>query len=320
MAQHSIIVDGKIYQLFKRGNRTDSPWWTRVQAQGVRQSLSLNTADLTEAKKRAEGFVRSAIAGEWDKTKAMRVPLNRPLTKWATMGELLKNLPPIPSAPLYAKCALTLLTEGSGLTEDKAKALTLDHFTAPLVRAFQANRQGLKKVNPSKPTANNASANAVIKNARSLFSRKAIDHFDNIGLSVPDMSHLKDVPPLIEESRRYSDAPITDDTLRKLDALIPTQPKAIQQAHIAIRYHGTPPGRIPSPGSHGHARLLRRFGHTPTDLWHHAAACMLRRTGSFETVGEWCGLSAIQVKWHTEAFLAPILPLSQAETFLGVKA
>jgi hypothetical protein len=236
------------------------------------------------------------------------------------MGELLDNLPPIPSAPHYAKCAMALLTEGANVSEDAARALTADHFTAPLVRAFQAKRQGLAKPNHNKPTVNNASANSVLKNARSLFSRKAVEHFEKAGLSIPDMSQLKEVPLLIEETARYSDAPITDDTLRKLDALLPTLPAPIQKAHIAIRYHGTPPGQIKSPASHAHAKILARFGHAPSDLWHHAAACMLRRTGSFEVVAAWCQLSAVQVKWHTEAFIAPTLPLSQAETFLGVKA
>lgn len=319
MSQHIVIVDGKTYQLFKRGNRTDSPWWTRVQAQGVRRSLSLNTADLTEAKRRAGDFIRSAKGGEWDRANAMRVPPTRPLTRWATMGELIDNLPPITSAPHYARCAMTLLTEGRDISEKDARALTVDHITTPAIRSFQAKRQGLTKADPNKPTANNPSANSVVKNTRSLFSRKAVEHFEKLGLSIPDMSHLKEIPLLIEEASRYSDAPITDDTLRKLDELLPTLPAPVQKAHLAIRLHGTPPGDIPPTPAHAHAKILRRFGHTPTDLWHHAAACMLRRTGSFEVTASWCGLSVPQVKWHTEAFLTPTAPLSAAETFLGVR-
>ena len=248
----------------------------------------------------------------------MRKPLNRKLVKWPTLGELIANMPDIASVKLYADCMVALVTEGQGINDAAALKLTADHLTPVLIRAFQAKRQGLKKPDPNKVTAMNAGANSIVKNARCLLSKKAIAHYERLDFALPDFSGLFDVPLLIEERDRYSDAPITDDTLRKIEAIIATKSPQVQQAHWSIRLHGMPPGEIEPNAAKVHARVLSEFGHKPSDLWHHAAACMLRRTGSTAIVSEWCKLTESRVVWHCGAFLAPLAPLSHAETFLGV--
>lgn len=314
----TLFYKEKVYPLFKRGDKTDSPWWLRLQTGGVRRSLSLNTADDKQAKERAIKFIDAATSGDWMKADTMRKPLNRALVKWPTLGKLIANMPDTPSSKLYADCATTLAAEARGISEADAIKLTVDHFTPVLVRAFQAKRQGLKKPDPGRVTAMNAGANSVVKNARCLFSKKALAHYERLGISLPDLSGLFEVPQLIEELDRYSDAPITDDTLRKIEAIIATKSPQVQQAHWSIRLHGMTPGDIEPNAAKVHAKVLAEFGHKPSDLWHHAAACMLRRTGSTAVVAEWCKLTESRVKWHCEALMTPLAPLSHAETFLGV--
>lgn len=314
----TLFYKDKVFPLFKRGDKGDSPWWLRLQTGGVRRSLSLGTADDSQAKERAIKFIDAAQTGDWSKAEAMRKPLNRKIVKWSTVGELIANPPDVSSAGLYANCMITLITEGRGINEAAALQLTADHLTPVLIRAFQAKRQGLKKPDPNKVTAMNAGANSVVKNARCLLSKKAVAHYERLGFSLPDFSGLFDVPQLIEVQDRYSDAPITDDTLRKIERVIASKSPQVQQAHWSIRLHGMTPGDIEPSAAKAHAKVLAEFGHKPSDLWHHAAACMLRRTGSTAVVSEWCKLTESRVVWHCEALMTPLAPLSHTETFLGV--
>lgn len=320
MSQQTVIVDGRAYPLFKRSDSPNAAYCTRIQVNMVRRSVALGTSDLEQAKAKAVVFVRAALEGNWEKVSKMRPEASRRPVKWSTFGAVQKHLPPIAAAPAYFKAAMTLLTEAGGFTEAQFLGLTIDHLTPAIARKFQALRQHLKKPDPAKPTPHNGTANSIFGDARMLFSRKACAHYEKAGLHIPDLSDFHAVPYLIEEKDRYSDHPITDATLRKIDALLPTCSEAVQQAHWSIRLHGKAPGTIETNPAHTHALLLKKFGHTPSDLWHHAAACMLRRTGSFAATAEWCGMSVEQTKWHTEAFLVPLPPLSHAETLLGVTA
>ena len=314
----ALIHNGRSYPLFKRSTSPNSPWCVRVQAKGIRRALSTGTANIDQAMDRAQLVIESALAGNWQTIDSLRQPRQKPKT-WPTIAQLITAAKDLPSkaAPNYSKDLLKLVATATGQPEQAAALLTLDVLTPPLARAFQAAMQGLPKANPDQPTPKNATANSIFKNAKSLFSRRAIAHYDRLALPIPNLEPFLAVPMLTMEADRYSDHPITDTTLQEIDTALPSQPAAIRKAHHAIRLHGTPPGQIPTATATKHAAFLKRWKLTPTHLWHHAAAAMLRRSGSMETTATWANMSITAAKWHLGKMVREIEPLKVEETYLG---
>jgi hypothetical protein len=313
-----LVINGRSYPLFKRNSKLDSPWCVRVQSKGIRRTLSTGTADHTQALDRARLIVESALAGDWHTIDTLRQPRRKP-DLWPTVAQILKASEQLPSkaAHLYRQDLIKLIATATSQPETNVLALTLDVLTPPLARAFQAAMQSLPKVNPDHPTPKNATANSILKNARCLFSRKALALYDRLNLPIPDLKPFLTVPLLTTESERYSDNPIPDATLQEIDTALPSLPAAIRKAHYAIRLHGKPPGQIPTATAHKHATFLRRWNLTPSHLWHHAAASMLQRTGSLDTTAKWAGMSITAAKWHLGKMVKEPESLRVEETYLG---
>lgn len=311
-----ITLNGRSYPLFQRGSLVDSPWSVRVQSKGVRRAISTGTPDLAQAKERAKLIVQAALAGNWHAFETFRQP-RQPHKPNATIGQILKAADSltIESAPIYCASLLHILATTGHQDESN---LPSNILTAPLARAYQARMQGLKQASPETPTAHNATANSHLKNARSLFSRKALAHYERLGLSLPDLKEFFSVPLLTVEQSRYSDHPISDAVLSQIDAVLPSLPAAVRKTHEAIRLHGKPPGSLPASAAASHARFLRRWKLTPSQLWHHAAASMLKRTSSLETAAAWAGMSLTAAKWHIGEMSNKPDPLRIEETYLGL--
>lgn len=315
----ALLLNGRSYPLTKRGHLPDSPWIVRVQAKGIRRALSTGTADTRQALERARSIVEAALAGDWLTADQIRPTRPKPKT-WPTFAQILKasETLPGPALPLYRRDLLKLAALATGQPESKVKTLPLNALTAPFARAFQAAMQGTSKANPLQPHPKNATANSILKNARGLFSRKALAHYDRLGLPIPDLTAFMAVPLLTTETDRYSDHPIPDAILREIDTALPSIPAAVRKAHHAIRLHANPPGSLSKATAAAHARFLSRWKITPSHLWHHAAAAMLRRTGNLEAAANWAGMSLTAAKWHLGAMVKEIAPLKVEETYLGL--
>lgn len=315
-ARPSLIFNGRSYPLFQRGSKISTPWSVRVQVKGVRRAISTGTPDLNQAKERALSIVQSALNGDWATFDTFRQP-RQPHKPNATIGEVFKASDSLSIASVkHYRSSLVHILKSTG--HPNPESLPTDILTAPLARAFQATMQGLKQASPDTPTAANGTANSHLKNARCMFSRKALAHYDRHGLSLPDLRPFMDVPLLVVETDRYSDHPISDAILKQIDLALPSQSKDIRKTHLAIRLKGTPPGKIPKVAAAAHARFLRRWKLTPSHLWHHAAAAMLRRTGSLEVAAQWTGLSLPQAKWHIGEMAGEVPDLTTTETYLGL--
>lgn len=315
----ALILNGRSYPLFRIGKKPDSPWRVRVQARGRRASLSLSTPDPDQAIERARAVVASALAGDWQTIDALRPESHqRPDRKSASVGQVLQASASLPgkSVPLYRKSLMRVLITATGQTVAAIKRLPLDALTAPLARSFQAKTQGQPRADPQQPAPGNGTANNHLSNCRSLFSRKAIAHYERLGLHIPDLRPFCSVPLLIVEKDRYSDDPIPSTTLREIDAALSKQPGTLRKTHEAIRLRGMPPGAIPKTQATAHARFLKRWELTPSDLWRHAAACMLRRTSSLEVAAAWAGMGIQTAKWHIGALQKDPAPLTKEETYL----
>ena len=62
---HRVLFRGKTYKLWKRGDRTSSPYWCRVQVRGKPYPFSTDTADVKLARDRAKVQLAKILDGNW---------------------------------------------------------------------------------------------------------------------------------------------------------------------------------------------------------------------------------------------------------------
>ncbi len=315
-----IIVDGAAYPLTKRGKSADSPWWIRVQVNGIRKTMTTGTADTGQATVRATEFVRAAQSGNWLNAEAMRSPGNEKKRRWPRLDEVIKAASTMPAAITghYGEAATAIASEALGITAGAAHKLGIEAFTSTLARAYQGKCQGLKRPQVDKMTPNNGHANATLAKAKALFGRKAVAHYESLGISIPDMASFLTTEELVETRNKYSDSPIADATLRVIDAALKTATPQVKKAHIEVRCHGKSPGDLSGKAAMAHYRWLKQWSLTPTDIHLHAAAAMVQKTGSLAVAAEWSGLGIETIKWHCQDLVKPMGKLEIGETYLGI--
>ena len=311
-----VIVNGSSYQLYKRNASVNAAWVVRVQVKGTRRSVSTGTTDIDQAKERAVPIIESALVGDWETFEALRTGTHRPKVTAPTFAALfaVARTLPVDSVPLYVISCEKLVSEA--LDVRSIGRLTIDTLTAPLVRTFQAKRQGLKTVKPDKATPGNASANSIFSNTKSLLSAKAIAHYERSGLSIPDLRPFLSVPLLLQERPRYSDNIISNATLAKIDKALPEASEQVKRALAAVRLKGSSPGDIGTNDRATLQRFLKQWKLTPTDIHHHAGFAMYMRSGSLDVAAQFMGVTKDSAVWHFGQIPVNVKPLTVAETYL----
>ena len=239
-----VLFRGKAYRLWKRGEKRGSPWWVRVQVMGKDYPFSTDTSDMKLAKDRAKVQLAKILDGNW---KGADVVQPRDYNR-ATVGDVLKVLDEHASnvkestAKNYRTRLILLIREVTGCTEFAAKKTKLSSITAEMARAFQAQRQGLKRVETKKLTKANTTANAVLRAAKAIFSKRNIADFEAAGLTIPPcIREFTAVPLLVEASHRYSDNPIPQSCIDRIDKALPglrEKDERLWAIHLMVRLLG----------------------------------------------------------------------------------
>jgi hypothetical protein len=240
-----VTVRGKSYLMWRRGDRQSSPWWCRVQVKGKRQAFSTEVSDVKLAKHRAKILITEALDGRWQKIHDVIQP--RP-GRASTVGEVLDLSEHgdlavrEDTARRYRQRLLLMIQEVKGLGDAAARKLKLDEINGPFARAFQARRQGLKRAEVGRLTEGNTTANAVLRGAKALFSRRSLASYEEAGLVIPpSIRAFVAVPFLQEESHRYSDDPIPLKTIKAMDKALPELKKKDERlwaVHLMVRLLG----------------------------------------------------------------------------------
>lgn len=231
---------GKTYVLFKRSDSPSTPFSVRVQKDGKRRILSTGTADATLAKAVAKGLIAKLLDGDRVEPKKK--------AKLPTVGEVISAFHAADrhvrsrTAVDYELCLLRILREVHGLDADEAKKLSISVVNAELARRFQASKQGGGSVDFVTPRKVNTGINAAIRQAKGLFSRRALLAYEQAGLEIPDsvQGFLK-TQTLRELSHRYSDNPIPKEQIARLNKDLPAlkkKDKRLWAIHLMIRLMG----------------------------------------------------------------------------------
>lgn len=339
-----VLVGKKTYRLFRRGD-DESPFWTKLQIQGVRTAFSLKTADLETAKVRAAEAITAALAGSYSAIAAQTTPNQK--HNATTIGEIIASLnaSKIPSAPRYTQALSALISKAKGLPASKITTQPAKILNAQLINAAQAG------ATPE----DHASLNSLLLNAKAVFSKSALTHFETTGLALPDLTSFLQAPLLPEDEFRYSDQPVTAKQLKILATLEP--PPHLRTLHTMVSLMGfttheattatpkdfAPGGKffsrsplppeislpkkgpiVPTPSrakrfdlAAEYKAFLAPYKLTPAHLRFHAAHCWLNRCNSLDAAGDFLGVSLTWAKFHLAALPRHPLPLTWEEFSAG---
>ena len=231
---------GRTYLLFKRGAGTS--YSLRIQHQGKRRLLATGHADLTLAKAKAKEVLTEILDGK----PVERVPRGKSAP---TIGKVLDAFKEgdrhvrKQTGRHYELALLRMLKDVTGLEAEDARKETLGILTEDFVRRYQAIKQktggGVDYVTPM---AVNTGINSVVRQARGVFSRSALKVYERADLPMPTtLSGFLKAQFLKELSHRYSDNPIPQEQIEKLNKDLPKlkeQDERLWAIHLMIRLMG----------------------------------------------------------------------------------
>jgi len=243
-SQAVVRFRGRSYVLFKRSEKKGCPYSLRVQVDGKRRIISTGTADLTLARIKAKERLAEAIDGKPDEAKEAK----KARSKFPTIGAVIDLFingdqhVRAQTARDYVLGLLKILREARSWDEETARKKKIDVLTESLVRDFQAFKQGRKTVTFVELLKENTSINSTVRQAKALFSRRAIANYEKAGMVMPDtlLGFLR-APMLKEVSHRYSDNPIPQSQIDKLNEQLPKKKKEDERLwaiHLMIRLMG----------------------------------------------------------------------------------
>lgn len=152
-----VIVRGRSYTLFKRGDKRGSPWWYRVQVNGKRVAVSTETADLGLAKDRAKIGIVDALDGRMHRTeehvtKRKDVPTIGQILDFGNDGHLSVRKA---TANLYERSLILIVETVKGINKAQVRKQKIDVLTSELARAYQAKKSDkpLHLIPATSPTA-----------------------------------------------------------------------------------------------------------------------------------------------------------------------
>lgn len=251
-----VLVRGRSYTLFKRGDKRGSPWWYRVQVNGKRVAVSTETADLALAKDRAKVGIVDALDGrmhrtEENVTKRKDVPTIGQILDFGKDGHLSVRKA---TANLYERSLILIVETVKGISKAQVRKQKIDVLTSELARAYQANKQGLTRAEVKNLTDGNTTANSHLRFARSVFSRRRLLDYKEAGFVMPDsLTGFMTVPYLEEESHRYSDNPIPQKVIDAMDKALPSlkkQDETLWAIHLMVRLMGMRDSEIEDAQDH----------------------------------------------------------------------
>ena len=226
--------------LFKRGEGTS--YSLRIQHQGKRRILATGHADLTLAKAKAKELLTEILDGK----PVERVPRGK---SSPTIGKVLEAFREgdqhvrSRTGRHYELSLLRMIKDVAGLEAEAAKKETLGILTEDFVRQYQVLKQKTGRgVDYVTPMAANTGINSVVRQARGVFSRSALRIYERAGISLPPtLDGFLKAQFLKELSHRYSDNPIPQEQIEKLNKDLPKlkeQDERLWAIHLMIRLMG----------------------------------------------------------------------------------
>lgn len=233
---------GKKYLLFRRSQSAGSPFSIRVLRDGKRHLVSTGHGDLTLAKARAKEILEEIFDGKVEKvkTRGKRIPTVEEIIEAFKAGD--RHVRPR-TVKEYELCIIRILTDVKGIDKPAARKLRISELTGDLVRQFQALKQGREGAVDYVTAAKvHTGINSCVRQARGLFSKKALTVYERAGLDIPEsiQSFLRS-PYLKELSHRYSDNPIPKEQIDKLNKDLPALKETDERLwaiHLMIRLMG----------------------------------------------------------------------------------
>lgn len=235
---------GRAYTLFRRVPSKAGNYYFRVQIDGKRKTVCTETPDATLAKARARVMVDKILSGNWES----RMQVTRRGRKVPTVGRIidtfLKGDQHVRenTAKAYTLALLNMLRTARDITDAQARKLSIEELTKDLVKDYQAVRQGREFVDYTKPLKVNTSTNAIVRNARAIFSRHAMNAYEEAGMDIPDtLQGFLKAPLLKEVSHRYSDNPIPKEAIDAMNDALPAlkmKDERLWAIHLMIRLMG----------------------------------------------------------------------------------
>lgn len=233
---------GKKYLLFRRSQNPGSPFSIRVLRDGKRHLVSTGHGDLTLAKAKAKEILEEIFNGKAEKVKkrGKRVPTVGEIIEAYKAGD--RHVRPR-TLKEYELCLVRILTDAKGIEKEAAKKLRISELTGDLVREFQSLKQGREGAVDYVTAAKvHTGINSTVRQARGLFSKKALAIYERIELDIPEsINGFLRSPYLKELSHRYSDNPIPKEQIDTLNKDLPDLKKADERLwaiHLMIRLMG----------------------------------------------------------------------------------
>lgn len=239
-----VKVRGRTYVLFKRSEKPGSPFSLRIQVEGKRRIISTNTGDQTLAKAKAKKIITDVLDGKWEEVEDARAAK----AGVPTIGEIIEAYENGDqhvrkrTGANYRHSLLRILKDVRGWSEDEARKQKIEVLTDSLVRDYQAHRQGRDTVTFVDPLEVNTGINSTVRQARALFSRRAILAYEKAGMSMPPtLQGFLRAPMVREVSHRYSDNPIPQKQIDKMNEQLPKLKETDERLwaiHLMIRLMG----------------------------------------------------------------------------------
>lgn len=233
---------GRKYILFKRSTAPGASLYVRLLHDGRRHLVSTGTGDLTLAKARAKDLIEEILDGnaKTPKKRGTRIPTVGEIVDAYFQGDRHVRSR---TARDYELCLIRILTDTRNISKEGARNVRISELTGDLVRKFQSLKQGgsgsVDYVTPAKV---HTGINSAVRQARGLFSRKAMAIYERAGIEVPDnIEGFLKAPYLRELSHRYSDNPIPQEQIDKLNDDLPdlkAQDERLWAIHLMIRLMG----------------------------------------------------------------------------------
>lgn len=232
---------GRKYILFRRSENPGASYYVRVMHDGKRHLASTKTGDLTLAKAKAKGIIQEILDGKTVEKKPRgksTVTIGKVIETFLAGDRYVRSR----TADEYGRSLLRIVAEVKGIDKEAAKKVGVSELTDELARKYQALKQGGKSVDYSTPRKVNTGINTALRQARGLFSKKAMSGYERAGLAIPSsiQTFLK-VPRLRELSHKYSDNPIPQEQIDKLNKDLPAlkaQDDRLWVIHLMIRLMG----------------------------------------------------------------------------------
>lgn len=256
---------GRSYILFKRSEKEGCPYSFRIQTGGTRRIVSTGTADVTLARVKAKEQLTEILDGKYEET----IDAKKAKSQVPTVGEVIDSFlggdqhVREHTGRAYTVNLLKVLKDTRGWDKETARKQKIDVLTDALVRDYQALRQGRQTVSFVEPLDVNTGINSMIRQARAVFSRRAILNYEKAGMVMPPtLSGFLRAPGLKEVSHRYSDHPIPQKQIDQLNQALPQlkeMDERLWAVHLMIRLMGLRDSEISRAKKHW---LVERDGRT----------------------------------------------------------